>query len=109
MAFNSTKLVKHSSRSAVLVQIFLYNNNNNTETTLFMQSHCKSSPRSFDECRIASSDCQYKTKLILLWVHAGCYHLHLPSPFILLLNSKAAIVYCILLYTCNVCPMHKNL
>ena len=53
-------------------------------TTMFMvlsswQSHCDSSPGSFDECRMAPSGCRPKTKPDD-W---GCEKLHPPSPFII--------------------------
>jgi len=42
------------------------NNNNNCKTVFMVlsswQSHCKSSPGSFDECRMAPSGRQPKTK-----------------------------------------------
>jgi len=57
------------------------------------QSHCKSSPSSFDECRMAPSGRRPKTKPDDLGCESactGCQNLHLPSPFILLLLSLKA-------------------
>ena len=51
------------------------------------QSHCKSSPGSFDECRTAPSSRRPKTKRDDLgWESActGCQNLHPPSPFIII-------------------------
>jgi len=61
-------------------------------TTMFMvlsswQSHCESSPGSFDECRMAPSGRSPKTKpddLGCESVYAGCQKLHPPSPFIII-------------------------
>jgi len=60
-------------------------------TTMFMvlsswQSHCKSSPGSFDECRMATSGRRPKTKPDDLGYESactGCQKLHPPSPFII--------------------------
>ena len=60
-------------------------------TTMFMvlsswQSHCKSSPGSFDECRMAPSGRRPKTKPDDLGCESaftGCQKLHPPSPFII--------------------------
>ena len=60
-------------------------------TTMFMvlsswQSHCESSPGSFDECRMAPSGRQPKTKPDDLGRESactGCQKLHPPSPFII--------------------------
>ena len=60
-------------------------------TTMFMvlsswQSHCESSPSSFDECRMAPSGRRPKTKPDDLGCEsacAGCQKLHPPSPFII--------------------------
>ena len=49
------------------------------------QSHCKSSPGSFDKCRTAPSGRQPKTKPDNLGCESaciGCQKLHPPSPFI---------------------------
>ena len=62
-------------------------------TTMFMvlsswQSHCKSSPGSFDECRTAPSGCRLKTKPDDLGCESactGCQNLHPPSPFIIII------------------------
>ena len=50
------------------------------------QSHCKSSPGSFDECRMAPSGRRPKTKPDELGCESactGCQKLHPPSPFII--------------------------
>jgi len=60
-------------------------------TTMFMvlsswQSHCESSPGSFDECRMAPSGRRPKTKPNDLGCESactGCQKLHPPSPFII--------------------------
>ena len=67
------------------------NNNNNKSTTMFMvlsswQSHCESSPGSFDECRMAPRGRRPKTKPDDLGCESactGCQKLHPPSPFII--------------------------
>jgi len=49
------------------------------------QSHCKSSPGSFDECRTAPSGHRPKTKPNDLGCESactGCQSLHPPSPFV---------------------------
>jgi len=59
--------------------------------TMFMvlsswQSHCESSPDSFDECRMAPSGRRPKTKPDDLGCESactGCQKLHPPSPFII--------------------------
>ena len=60
-------------------------------TTMFMvlsswQSHCESSPGSFDECGTAPSGRRPKTKPDDLGCESaciGCHKLHPPSPFII--------------------------
>jgi len=50
------------------------------------QSHCESSPGSFDEYRMAPSGCRPKTKPDDLGCESactGCQKLHPPSPFII--------------------------
>ena len=54
-------------------------------TTMFIvlsswQSHCESSPGSYDECRMAPS----QTTLAVSPPHTGCQKLHPPSPFIII-------------------------
>jgi len=64
--------------------------------TMFMvlsswQSHCESSPGSFDECRMAPSGCRPKTKPDDLGCESactGCQNLHPPSPFIITLPES---------------------
>ena len=56
------------------------------------QSHCESSPSSFDECRMAPSGRRPKTKPDDLGRESactGCQKLHPPSPFIIILSPKA--------------------
>ena len=56
------------------------------------QSHCESSPGSFDECRTAPSGHQPKTKPADLGFESactGCQNLHPPSPFIIITHPKA--------------------
>jgi len=48
------------------------------------QSHCESSPGSFDECRTATSGCRPKTKPDDLGCESACQGLHPPSPFIII-------------------------
>jgi len=65
--------------------------------TMFMvlsswQSHCESSPGSFDECRIAPSGRQPKTKPDDLGCESactGCQKLHPPSPFIIITQPES--------------------
>ena len=67
------------------------NNNNIISKTMFMvlsswQSHCESSPGSFDECRTAPSGRRPKTKPDNFCCESactGCQNLHPPSPFII--------------------------
>jgi len=51
---------------SLLIVIYLINNNNNPKTMFMVlsswQSHCESSPGSFDECRTAPSGRRPKTK-----------------------------------------------
>ena len=58
------------------------------------QSHCASSPGSFDECRMAPSGRRPETKPDHLGCESactGCQKLHQPSPLnlLLLLSPKA--------------------
>jgi len=63
--------------------------------TMFMvqsswQSHCESSPGSYDECRMAPSGHQSKTKTGDLGCESactGCQKLHPPSPFIIIITK----------------------
>ena len=51
------------------------------------QSHCESSPGSFDECRMAPSGRRHNTKpddLSCESACTGCQKLHPPSPFIII-------------------------
>jgi len=56
------------------------------------QSHCESSPGSFDECRTAPSGCRPKTKPDDLRCESactGCQNLHHHRHLLLLLSPKA--------------------
>ena len=65
--------------------------------TMFMvlsswQSHCESSPGSFDECRMAPSSHRPKTKPDDLGCEStctGCQKLHPPSPFIIITQPES--------------------
>ena len=55
------------------------------------QSHCESSPGSFDECRMAPSGRRPKTKPDDLGCESactGCQKLHPPSPFIIWMERE---------------------
>ena len=55
------------------------------------QSHCESSPGSFDECRTAPSGRRSKTKPDDLGCESactGCQNLHPPSPFIIITQPE---------------------
>jgi len=66
-------------------------------TTMFMvlsswQSHCESSPGSFDECRMAPSCRRPKTKPDDLGCESactGCQNLHPPSQFIFIIQTES--------------------
>jgi len=56
------------------------------------QSHCESSPGSFDECRMAPSGRRPKTKPDDLGCESactGCQSLHPPSPFIIITQPES--------------------
>ena len=58
------------------------------------QSHCESSPDSFDECRTAPSGRRPKTKpdnsdLGCESAYTGCQNLHPPSPFIIITQPES--------------------
>jgi len=56
------------------------------------QSHCESSPGSFDECRMAPSDRRPKTKPDDLGCESACtscQKLHPPSPFIIITQPES--------------------
>ena len=56
------------------------------------QSHCESSPGSFDECRMAPSGRRPKTKPDNLGCEStctGCQKLHPPSPFIIITQPES--------------------
>ena len=75
------------------------NNNisNNNSKTMFMvlsscQSHCESSPGSFDECRTTPSGRRPKTKPDDLGCESactGCQSLHPPSAFIIITRPES--------------------
>ena len=56
------------------------------------QSHCESSPGSFDECRTAPSGRRPKTKPDDLGCESactGCQSLHPPSPFVIITQPES--------------------
>jgi len=56
------------------------------------QSHCESSPGSYDECRTAPSGRRPKTKPDDLGYESactGCQNLHPPSPFIIITQPES--------------------
>ena len=58
------------------------------------QSHCESSPGSFDECRVTLSGRQPKTKPDDLNCESACtgcqcQRLHPPSPFIIITQPES--------------------
>ena len=56
------------------------------------QSHCESSPSSFDECRMAPSGRRPKIKPDDLGCESACtgyQKLHPPSPFIIITQSES--------------------
>ena len=86
---------------SLALYLFCINNNNNNDNnnnfkTMFMvlslwQSHCESSPGSFDECRTAPSGRRPKTKpddLGCESVCTGCQSLHPPSPSIIITQPE---------------------
>ena len=81
--YNIVKLPTQHIMGKIIIIIIIIS------TTMFMvlsswQSHCESSPGSFDECRMAPSGRQPKTKPDNLGCQAtGCQELHPPSPFII--------------------------
>jgi len=86
-------------QSAVIIHIrlqFAYNIIIIISKTMFMvlsswQSHCESSPSSFDECRTAPSGRRPKTKPDDLGCESactGCQSLHPPSPFIIITQPE---------------------
>ena len=75
-------------------------NNNIISKTMFMvlssrQSHCESSPGSFDECRTAPSGRRPKTKPDDLGCESactGCQKLHPPPPFYYYYSARKLIL-----------------
>ena len=71
-----------------------YNNNNhdNVYGAVIMAENCESSPGLFDECRMAPSGRQPKTKPDDLGSESactGCQKLHPPSPFIIITQPES--------------------
>jgi len=69
------------------------NNNNNYDNVygaIIMTSHCKSSPGSFDECRLSTGWPPTLRPSQSTWAvsppKTGSYHPHPPSPLLLLLH-----------------------
>ena len=52
------------------------------------QSHCKSSPNPFDECRTTPSGCRPSHQAKWLRPPVGCQSLHPPSSFIILITQS---------------------
>jgi len=73
------------------------NNNNNQRQCLWCcphdHGHCESSPGSFDECRLSARwpptlRPSQPTWAVSLPIN-GCYHPHLPSPFVIITQPKS--------------------
>jgi len=74
--------------------MIVINNNSKTMFTVLSswQSHCESSPGSFDKCRMAPSSRRRKTKPDDLGCESACIDcqsLHPPSPFIIITHHSA--------------------
>jgi len=84
-----TEQTSHQLQYASIFNNNDYDNNNHDEAydAVTMESHCKSSPGSFDECRLSARwpptlrPCQ-PTRL-WVWL-VGCYRPHPPSPFLII-------------------------
>ena len=80
----------HDPTNSVIIIIII-------STTMLMvlsswQSHCESSPGSFDECRMAPTGRRPKTKPDDLGCESactGCQKLHPPSPFIIITQPES--------------------
>ena len=89
MIYKTVKAIHVRSRLLIIIIII--------STTMFMvlsswQSHCESSPGSFDERRMAPSGRRPKTKLDDLGCESactGCQKLHPPSPFIIITQPES--------------------
>ena len=91
--------IHFESRGHRIKKLGVDNNNNNIiiTKTMFMvlsswQSHCESSPGSFDECRMAPIRRRPKTKPDDLGCESactGCQKLHPPSPFIIITQPES--------------------
>jgi len=88
----SPHLVHHLTSSAFWTNVIII-----IITTMFMvlsswQSHCESSPSSFDECKTAPSGRRPNTKPDDLGCESactGCQKLHPPSPFIIITQPES--------------------
>ena len=92
----------HISHTVIVIIIINSNSNNsNNSKSLFMvlsswQSHCESSPNSVDECRMAPTGHQPKTKpddLGYEFACTGCQSLHPPSPFINITQPESRYLF----------------
>jgi len=87
-----TKMVDFEQSWKVII---ITDNINNNSKTMFMvlsswQSHCESSPGSFDECRMAPSGRRPKTKPDdCESACTGCRSPHPPSPFIIITQTES--------------------
>ena len=80
------------------VYLIIINNNNNS-TTMFMvlsswPCHCKSSPGSFDECRLSAGWPPTLRPSQPTWalsppIKYGFYHPHPPSPFVIITQPES--------------------
>ena len=73
------------------------NNNNNKRQCLWCcphdRGHCKSSPGSFDECRLSAGWLPTVRPSQPTWAVSppinGCYHPHPPSPFVIITQPES--------------------
>jgi len=90
LSIKYSKCVELHSSSTIIIIIII-------TKTMFMvlsswQSHCESSPGSFDECRMVPSSRRPKTKPDDLGCESactGCQKLHPPSPFIVITQPES--------------------
>jgi len=73
----------------------MINNNNNTNDNVYgaviMAHYCKSSPGSFDKCRLSARWLPTLKPSHPTWPVSpvvSCYHPHSPSPFISIIQPK---------------------
>jgi len=68
------------------------NSNGNVYGGVIMASHCESSPGSFGECKLSARRPPTLKPSPPTWPvnpPVGCYHPHLPSPFISITQSES--------------------